>query len=107
MYYPQHTIRHPDAHRLDMKSFINRPIPRLLRYELLLKEIQAETPSYHEDRTAINPVIDLIKALGKETEPGVLSSKQKVELWKYNSSLVFKNGEYVVSNEERHTSIYI
>jgi len=39
-------------------------------------------------------VIELIKSLGSETKPGV--AKQKVELWKYNSSLVFKSGEYVV-----------
>jgi hypothetical protein len=42
--------------------------------------------------------MDLIKALGRETEPGVISSKQKVELWRYNSNLVFKNGEHVVSD---------
>ena len=98
--YPQNAVRHPDAHRLDMKSFINRPIPRLLRYELLLKNILTETPSHHEDRTAIPPVFELIKVLGKETEPGVASAKQKVELWKFNSNLVFKPGEYVVSDEE-------
>jgi len=80
-----------------MKNFINRPIPRLLRYELLLKEILTETPSYHTDRNEIPHVIELIKALGRETEPGVTSAKQKVELWKYNSNLVFKPGEYVVS----------
>lgn len=79
-----------------MKNFINRPIPRLLRYELLLKQILSETPGGHDDRIAIPPVIELIKSLGRETEPGVANAKQKVELWKYNSSLVFKNGEYVV-----------
>jgi hypothetical protein len=79
-----------------MKSFINRPIPRLLRYELLLKDILSETHLYHDDRETIPQVIDLIKSLGKETEPGVMSSKQKVELWKYNSNLVFKPGEHVV-----------
>ncbi|KAF8159386.1 CNH domain-containing protein [Crassisporium funariophilum] len=102
--FVNHTIRHPDAHRLDMKNFINRPIPRLLRYELLLKEILSETPTYHEDRSAIPPVIELIKALGRETEPGVMSSKQKVELWRYNSNLVFKSGEHVdmdLLNEQR------
>ena len=82
---------------MDMKNFINRPIPRLLRYELLLNGILRETPSYNEDRFNIPDVIDLIKDLGRKTEPGVISSKQKVELWKYNSSLVFKNGENVVS----------
>ncbi|KAF9466176.1 CNH domain-containing protein [Collybia nuda] len=88
-------IRHPDAHRLDMKNFINRPIPRLLRYELLLKGILEETKPGHEDIESIPHVIDVIKALGKETEPGVFSAKQKVELWRYNSNLVFKPGESI------------
>ena len=80
-----------------MKNFINRPIPRLLRYELLLKNILDETPEGHEDRDYIPQVLDVIKALGKETEPGVVSAKQKVEVWRYNSNLVFKSGEVIVS----------
>jgi hypothetical protein len=96
----QQCIRHPDAHRLDMKSFINRPIPRLLRYELLLKGIMDETPATHEDREAIPQVLEIIKALGKETEPGVQSAKQKVQLWCYNSNLQFKPNESVVSLQE-------
>lgn len=80
-----------------MKNFINRPIPRLLRYELLLKGILDETPAGHDDREAIPHVLDVIKTLGKETEPGVVSAKQKVELWRYNSNLVFKPGETIVS----------
>lgn len=91
-------VRHPDAHRLDMKNFINRPIPRLLRYELLLKGIMDETKAPHEDLDTIPNVVDVIKALGKETEPGVFSAKQKVELWRYNSNLVFKAGESIVSS---------
>lgn len=79
-----------------MKNFINRPIPRLLRYELLLRGILDETPVGHEDRDAIPHVIDVIKALGKETEPGVHSAKQKVELWRYHANLVFKPGESIV-----------
>ncbi|KAI0367587.1 Dbl-like domain-containing protein [Pilatotrama ljubarskyi] len=96
--------RHPDAHRLDMKNFINRPIPRLLRYELLLKNILDETPEGHEDRDYIPQVLEVIKALGKETEPGVVSAKQKVEVWRYNSNLVFKSGEVIdmdLLNENR------
>ncbi|CAL1714491.1 unnamed protein product [Somion occarium] len=96
--------RHPDAHRLDMKNFINRPIPRLLRYELLLKSILDESPEGHEDRNTIPLVLEAIKALGKETEPGVVSAKQKVEVWRYNSNLVFKSGEFIdmdLLNENR------
>ncbi len=79
-----------------MKAFINRPIPRLLRYELLLKSILDETPEGHEDRETIPQVLEVIKALGKDSEPGVVSAKQKVEVWRYNSNLVFKAGEAIV-----------
>lgn len=82
-----------------MKNFINRPIPRLLRYELLLKSILDVTPEGHEDRETIPQVLEVIKALGKETEPGVVSAKQKVEVWRYNSNLVFKAGETIVSRK--------
>jgi RHO1 GDP-GTP exchange protein 1/2 len=79
-----------------MKTFINRPIPRLLRYDLLLKGVLEVTPEGHEDCEAIPQVLEIIKALGKETEPGVASAELKVELWRYNSNLVFKQGEAVV-----------
>ncbi len=81
-----------------MKNFINRPIPRLLRYELLLKGIMDESPPGHEDKYEIPQVLEVIKALGKDTEPGVVSAKQKVELWRYNSNIVFKTGETIVCN---------
>lgn len=92
----QQCTRHPDAHRLDMKNFINRPIPRLLRYELLLKDIMKNSAEGHEDHADIPNVIDAIKSLGKETEPGVQDAKTKVELWRYNANLVFKHGETFV-----------
>ncbi|KAI6112968.1 CNH domain-containing protein [Pisolithus sp. B1] len=102
--FAEKCVRHPDAHRLDMKNFIYRPIPRLLRYELLLKNILDETPSGHEDREAIPEVLEIIKFIGKDTEPGVQSAKQKVQLWCYNANLVFKTGESVdmdLLNESR------
>jgi hypothetical protein len=80
-----------------MKNFVNRPIPRLARYELLLKSILDATKEGHEDHDSIPQVIEVIKSLLKETQPGVASAEQKVELWRYNSNLVFKPGEAVVS----------
>ncbi|KAK2464009.1 hypothetical protein APHAL10511_003953 [Amanita phalloides] len=103
LFYEQ-CLRHPEARRLDLKSFINRPIPRLLRYELLLRNILEETNPMHDDREDIPQVIEVIKALGKDTEPGVQSAKLKVEVWRYNSNLVFKPGEFTdmdLLNEQR------
>lgn len=93
----QNATRHPGAQRLDMTHFIYRPIPRLLRYELLLKGILDNAPPGHEDKSAIPNVIEILKSIGKDTEPGVTSAKQKVDLWKFNSSIVFKPGEHFVS----------
>jgi RHO1 GDP-GTP exchange protein 1/2 len=92
----QNATRHPDAFKRGMKEFINLPIPRLLRYELLLKEILGQTPGWHPDRDAIPEVIETIRSLAKETQPGVDSAKQKVEVWTFHSQLVFKPGEAVV-----------
>ncbi|TDL23713.1 Dbl domain-containing protein [Rickenella mellea] len=93
--FAEQTQRNPDARKLDMKTFVNRPIPRLLRYELLLAGILAETPANHEDRDTIPQAIEIIKALGKETQPGVKAAEEKVELWRYNQNLVFKPGEAI------------
>jgi RHO1 GDP-GTP exchange protein 1/2 len=84
---------------LDMKGFINRPILQLLRYDKLLRAILDETPRGHEDVDSIPPVLDVIKALGHETELGVTSAKQKVQLWGFNAGLVFKLGETIVSSD--------
>lgn len=89
--------RHPDAQKLDIKNFIMRPVARLLRYPLLLSGIMDASPAGHEDKDSIPNVLEVIKDLGKSTEGGVESSKQKVELWRYDANLVFKPGEYLVS----------
>ncbi|KAI0272596.1 Dbl-like domain-containing protein [Gloeopeniophorella convolvens] len=93
--FVEQCTRHPDANRLDMKNFVNRPIPRLARYELLLKGIAEASAEGHEDHESIPHVVDVIKSLLKETQPGVASAEQKVELWRYNANLVFKPGEAV------------
>ena len=55
------------------------------------------SPPNHEDRDTIPQVLEVIKDLGKRTEPGVQSAKDKVELWGYHANLVFKPSEMVVS----------
>jgi len=83
-----------DAH--DMKNFINKPVSHPLPYELLSKNILEETPLRHDDLDTIPAVLDVIQGLGNETEPGVVSAKQKEELRRYNANLVFKVGENIV-----------
>lgn len=80
-----------------MKNFVHRPVARLARYDLLLSSILKETPSNHEDKEAIPQVQEVLKVLLKETETGVQSSKERVEIWQYNTNLVFKPGEQIVS----------
>ena len=78
-----------------MKSLVNEPIPHPLRYELPLQNSYEETPPGHDDLYTIPAVLDVVKGLGKETEPGVVSA-EKAELWKYNANLVFEVGENIV-----------
>lgn len=79
-----------------MKAFVFRPIPRLLRYDLLLGQIKKMLPAGHEDLEAIPQICELIKDLGKATESGVATAEKKVELWNFHSNLQFKPGEGVV-----------
>jgi len=74
-----------------MKNF-NKHIPHLLRYENIFEE----TPSGPDDLNTIPAISSFVRGLGNETEPGVVSAKQKDELWRYNASLVFKDGENTV-----------
>ncbi|KAF9236101.1 hypothetical protein BU15DRAFT_64291 [Melanogaster broomeanus] len=95
---------HPDPDRLDMKNFINRPVPRHLRYELLLNSMLEETPAGHEDRKAILQALEIINSLGKDSEPGVDSTKENVQLWCYHSNVALKVGKSVdldLLNENR------
>lgn len=89
-------MRHPDARKLDLKGFVFRPIPRLLRYDLLLRAVMKTLPEGHEDLETIPQILDLIKDLGKAVDAGVSTATKKVELWNYNSNLIFKPGEAVV-----------
>ena len=79
-----------------MRDFIHRPIARFLRHNLLLMRILGDTPTGHEDLETMPVVLDVIKKLIKEAEPGVVSAEQKVELWKYNANLVLEAGEHIV-----------
>ncbi|ORY01455.1 Dbl homology domain-containing protein, partial [Basidiobolus meristosporus CBS 931.73] len=42
-------VRHPDARRLTLQSFLSRPTSRLGRYVLLLENLLKYTPKEHQD----------------------------------------------------------
>jgi hypothetical protein len=42
----QQAVRHPHSRRQDMKTFVYRPIPRLLRYQLLMENVLKRTPEW-------------------------------------------------------------
>jgi len=79
-----------------MKNFVHRPVARLARYELLLSAILKDSPHSHEDKETIPQVQEVLKVLLKETETGVTTAKDRVEIWQYNENLVFKPGEAIV-----------
>lgn len=79
------------ANRQDIYHFINRPIPRLLRYNLLLadilKSLQEVGPENHPDIETIPQVMELVGDLGRATQKGVAVNESKVELWQFQHSL--------------------
>lgn len=82
--------KNPMSNRQDVYHFINRPIPRLLRYNLLLADILKslqEVSDVHPDIETIPQVMELIGLLGKATQKGVAVNESKVELWTFHHSL--------------------
>ncbi|KAH8833423.1 CNH domain-containing protein [Flagelloscypha sp. PMI_526] len=86
---------HPNARNLDMENFIKCPLSSLTRYTRLLKSIQEETSPESRDRVEMSIAITLLSDLRKDTDIAMISAARKVELWKYNESLMFKPGECV------------
>lgn len=83
-------LKNPRSNRQDVYHFINRPIPRLLRYNLLLADILKslqEVADIHPDIETIPQVMELIGDLGKATQKGVAVNESKVELWTFQHSL--------------------
>ena len=89
--HAQDQTRLPGAQRHDIKYFIYKPIPRLARYELLLKSILAATSEDHEDKTLLPPVIKAVHDLLQRTEFGLATSKGKVDAWKA-AQVIFADG---------------
>ncbi|WRT64361.1 uncharacterized protein IL334_001293 [Kwoniella shivajii] len=87
----QSCLKDPTANRQDIYHFINRPIPRLLRYNLLLadilKSLKAVGPPDHPDIEQIPGVMEVITDLGKSTQKGVAVNESKVELWGFQHTL--------------------
>jgi len=79
------------TNRQDIGHFAYRPVPRLLRYTLLLKDIQKHLSRSEQldnlDIATIPEVIDLIDSQGKMIEKGVEESSAKVSLWQLPDSL--------------------
>ena len=87
---------HPDARKLDIRSFINRPIPRLLKYELILKNMLNDTPPGSTDHADLGQICDILRDLGISSQHGAAASERKVFLWRYTADLVFQPGDHVV-----------
>ncbi|KAK4686044.1 RHO1 GDP-GTP exchange protein 1/2, partial [Tremellales sp. Uapishka_1] len=71
--------------------FAYRPVPRLLRYPLLLEGIletlKATGPEDHPDIDMIPQILELIADLGKATQKGVAVTESKLELTGFQQSL--------------------
>jgi hypothetical protein len=71
----------PAAYRRDLYDFINRPIPRLLRYDLLLKEIHKMSSREGLDTDEVQQVLDELQRSAAIVDKAVEDAQWKVELW--------------------------
>lgn len=71
----------PTAYRRDLYDFINRPIPRLLRYDLLLKEIHKMSTREGLDTDEVQQVLDELQRSAAIVDKAVEDAQWKVELW--------------------------
>lgn len=83
----QKAIRHPQAYRNDMYHFINRPIPRLLRYDLLLKEISKLSKKEGLPTDEIQQVQQELAASAALTDKAVAEAQDKIEMWQLKDTL--------------------
>lgn len=90
-HFLEECLRNPIADRQDINHYTYRPIARLLRYPLLLREILASQiavgPADHPDCEAIPQIIDLIDGVAKAGQKGVAVNTAKVELWHMKTTL--------------------
>ena len=59
----QQCARHPDAHRLELKHFLNRPSEHLQKYPVTLEAICNETADGNPDAEFLKVAIEAIKKL--------------------------------------------
>jgi hypothetical protein len=89
--YQQQCRNASGTNRQDIGHFAYRPVPRLLRYTLLLKDILKHLTrtdqSDNLDIFTIPEVVELIDSQGKLIEKGVEESSAKVSLWQLPDSL--------------------
>lgn len=95
---------HPLTAKQSIDHFLLRPVPRLLRYPLLMNDILKMLKKTHQvenpDMFTIPMVTELIAEQGKAIDKGVSISESKVDLWLLAETLIGgKFGDTVVSPE--------
>lgn len=70
-----------------MRDFINRPIPRLLRYDLLLKEVEKLSLKEGLPTEEIKGVMEELKIVAAQTDKAVEEAQVKIEMWSLKDSL--------------------
>ncbi|KAJ1970750.1 RHO1 GDP-GTP exchange protein 2, partial [Dimargaris verticillata] len=82
--------RHPEARKLSVHSFLNRPTTRLGRYPLLLRGIRDATAEGHPDRENLDKAMDAIKTLLSQINVETGKASNRVRLSKLKDQLQCK-----------------
>jgi RHO1 GDP-GTP exchange protein 1/2 len=80
----------------EVKIFLQRPVTRLPRLQLLLETIQRSSPPDHPDQELLPMIMGIIGEFVKSTQPGIEAAESKVKFWDLCETLEYQKGEIVV-----------
>jgi hypothetical protein len=84
-------------------KFLSRPVTRIPRLNLLLKQTLKLTSGEadHSDLETLPLILSILKDRIKSTQPGIEAAESKVQFLGLCESLEFPNGEIIVSFIQR------
>jgi hypothetical protein len=90
--------REPRVKKRDMKIFLNRPLTRLVRLNLLLEEMHKRTDKDHEhpDVETLPIIRGIVSDCIKATQPGIETAEQKVKFLDLCENIIPTRGEIIV-----------
>ncbi|KAJ1500786.1 Myosin 10A, isoform D [Coelomomyces lativittatus] len=83
------TQKQPECKGLDLASFLLKPVQRLCKYPLLLKEILKFTPAFHSDETDLVNALNTLNGVVQKVNEGGKFREEQIKLLELHSKLIW------------------